>query len=235
MRKILVLSASFFASALIALCVWMTVSPATAAYLFLTQIFGLVALALLFLVLLPGPFYRIFPSAPFFISYRQYLGPFGMATFYFALLHASIAFWGLYEGFSGLAYLPTRYLVATLLGFLALVILAALAGTSFDYARLKMGKNWKRLHRTIYIGGFSAVAHVAMSGTHFKEAADPIGLIGVAMFAIILFLNAITFNLYLSEKYSLPSLIPPLVIALVIGAGLYILDALHLYAHLGHV
>ncbi len=235
MVKSVVLGTSFLSSVVIGLFVSMTVSPAAAAYLLLTQIFGFISLTLLFLVLLPGPLYRLFPQAPFFIEHRKYLGPLGISTFYFALLHACISFWGLYEGFSGLMYLPTRYLLAACFGFIALLILAALAGTSFDYARIKMGANWKRLHRTIYIGGFAAASHIAMSGTHFKEGADPIGLIGITFFAVIVFLNAITFNRYLSEKYpTVPPLLLTFLIALGIGMGVYILDALHLYAHLGH-
>ncbi len=235
MVKTAVLSVSFVISGLLALFVLSVITPASSAFLLLVQIFGLIALALLFLVLLPGPLYRIFPTAPFSLSHRQFLGPLGISTFYFALVHAAIAFWGLYEGFSGLPYLPTRYVIATVLGALALLILAALAGTSFDYARIHMGKNWKRLHRTIYIGGFAASAHIAMSGTHFKEALDPIGLIGVTCFAIILFLNAITLNRYLSEKYpGAPAFLIPLLLVMGISLGLYILDALHSYAHVGH-
>jgi sulfoxide reductase heme-binding subunit YedZ len=46
-----------------------------------------------------------------------------------------------------------------LLGFSAYMILLFLAATSTKWAMRKMGKNWKSLHRWVYLGGILAVAH----------------------------------------------------------------------------
>ena len=46
-----------------------------------------------------------------------------------------------------------------LLGFSAYLILLPLAVTSTKWAMRKMGKNWKRLHRWVYLGGILAIAH----------------------------------------------------------------------------
>jgi sulfoxide reductase heme-binding subunit YedZ len=46
-----------------------------------------------------------------------------------------------------------------LLGFSAFTILLFLAATSTKWAMRKMGKNWKSLHRWVYLGGMLAVAH----------------------------------------------------------------------------
>lgn len=46
------------------------------------------------------------------------------------------------------------------LGFGAYIILCLLAMTSFNYAQRKMGRNWKRLHRTVYVASILAVLHL---------------------------------------------------------------------------
>ena len=46
-----------------------------------------------------------------------------------------------------------------LIGLSAYLILLALAATSTQWAQRKMGKNWKRLHRWVYLGGILAIAH----------------------------------------------------------------------------
>lgn len=46
-----------------------------------------------------------------------------------------------------------------IVGSLALIILIALAFTSFKFWKKKLGKNWKRLHRTVYIASLLVVIH----------------------------------------------------------------------------
>jgi methionine sulfoxide reductase heme-binding subunit len=46
------------------------------------------------------------------------------------------------------------------LGFLAYVLLFLLALTSFNYAQRKLGRNWKRLHRGVYVAAVLAVMHL---------------------------------------------------------------------------
>jgi len=46
-------------------------------------------------------------------------------------------------------------------GLVALVILATLALTSFQWWMKRMGKNWKRLHRLVYLAGILVVFHYA--------------------------------------------------------------------------
>lgn len=46
------------------------------------------------------------------------------------------------------------------IGFSAYLLLLPLALTSFNLARRKLGKNWKRLHRLVYIISILAVLHV---------------------------------------------------------------------------
>ena len=50
-----------------------------------------------------------------------------------------------------------------LFGFLAGLILLALAITSFKYWMKKMGKNWQRLHKLVYLAGGLMVVHYALA------------------------------------------------------------------------
>jgi methionine sulfoxide reductase heme-binding subunit len=49
-----------------------------------------------------------------------------------------------------------RYALA---GFAAFLLLVPLAATSTRWAMRKLGKNWKRLHRLVYLAGILAVVH----------------------------------------------------------------------------
>ena len=44
-------------------------------------------------------------------------------------------------------------------GFAALLLLTALAATSFAALRRRMGRNWNRLHRAVYVVGILGVVH----------------------------------------------------------------------------
>ncbi len=90
------------------------------------------------------------------IRYRRTLG---LYAFFYASLHFLI--------FVGLDYtfrwdliwdtlVEKRFI---LLGFSAGLILLALAVTSFDWWKKRLRKNWKRLHRLVYLAGGLVVIH----------------------------------------------------------------------------
>lgn len=83
----------------------------------------------------------------------------GLYTFLYAALHFLI-FVGLDYGFRIAliwdALVEKRFILA---GFAAGVILLALAATSFDWWKRRLGKYWKRLHRLVYLAGGLAVLH----------------------------------------------------------------------------
>ncbi len=68
-------------------------------------------------------------------------------------------------------FLQKYYLWAGLPAFL---VLCALAATSFRWAMRRMGKNWKRLHRYIYLGAILVVLHLALviKGDFFRLSGD---------------------------------------------------------------
>lgn len=68
-------------------------------------------------------------------------------------------------------FVEKRYLWV---GLPAFIILVALAATSFRWAMKRLGKNWKRLHRLIYLGAILVVLHLAfvIKGDLFTLSGD---------------------------------------------------------------
>lgn len=77
-----------------------------------------------------------------------------------------------------------------LVGFTTGLILLALAITSFDLWKKRLGKNWKRLHRLVYLAGPLAVLHFAWAkkGNIFTLKGDIIQPLIIGGILIILLL-----------------------------------------------
>ena len=116
---------------------------------------GKAALILLILALAATPVNTVFGFRPA-IKYRRTLG---LYAFFYASLHFLI-FIGLDYGFNlELIYeaiFEKRY---ALVGFAAGLILFALAITSTQGWKRRLRKNWKRLHRLVYLAGILVVVH----------------------------------------------------------------------------
>jgi len=122
---------------------------------FLTLRTGKAALIMVVLTLACTPVNTLFHFKEALTARRT----FGLYSFFYAFLHVSI--------FVGLDYvfdlklivdsvLEKRYILAGLGAFL---IFLPLAVTSFDWWKKRLGKNWKRLHRMVYLGALLAVVH----------------------------------------------------------------------------
>lgn len=133
----------------------LTINPIQA----LTQRTGYIALVLLVLSLTCTPANTIF-------GWRQALKlrrPLGIYAFLYALTHFLI-FTGLDYGFDfPLLFKENLDKPFILLGALSLIILLALAVTSFRWWMQRMGKKWKQLHRLIYPGAVLVLIHFAWS------------------------------------------------------------------------
>jgi sulfoxide reductase heme-binding subunit YedZ len=70
----------------------------------------------------------------------------------------------------------------------AFALLAALAITSFDIWKVRLGRNWKRLHQVVYLAAPIAVLHYALSkkGDLFRLQGDVVRPLIYAL--IVLFL-----------------------------------------------
>jgi sulfoxide reductase heme-binding subunit YedZ len=116
---------------------------------------GKAALVLLVLSLAVSPLYALVGYKPV-LKVRRTLG---LYAFSYVTLHFLI-FVGVDYGFDwGLlreALLEKRY---ALVGFAAGLILLPLALTSTKGWMARLGRNWKRLHRLVYLAGILAVVH----------------------------------------------------------------------------
>jgi DMSO/TMAO reductase YedYZ heme-binding membrane subunit len=91
----------------------------------------------------------------------------GVSAAYFAVLHGAVALWGQLGGPGQLVYLPSLFKWSLLGGAIALIILLAMALTSFDRViKFMTFRRWKWLHRLVYMGGILAVLHIWAIGTH---------------------------------------------------------------------
>jgi sulfoxide reductase heme-binding subunit YedZ len=118
---------------------------------------GRYAISLLVLSLACTPLYNLF-------GWRQALTvrrALGLYAFLYAALHMLLLVgvdyrfdWATLFG----ELFPKRYI---LVGISTLVILTVLAVTSFKWWMKRLGKNWKRLHRLVYLAGALAVVHYA--------------------------------------------------------------------------
>jgi len=131
----------------------LTFSPIQAA----TQRTGKYALILLVLSLACTPLNTVF-------GFRQALKvrrALGLYAFMFAAIHFAI-FIGVDYAFNWefikLEVLDKRFMVV---GFSAGLILSALALTSFRWWMKRLGKNWKRLHKLVYLVGILVIVHYA--------------------------------------------------------------------------
>ena len=116
---------------------------------------GKTALILLILSLACTPINTIFG----FKQVMRVRRALGLYAFMYASLHF-LTFVGLDYGFDvdliGLGILDQRYV---LVGFAAGLILLPLAITSTQGWQKRLGKNWKRLHRLVYLAGILAIVH----------------------------------------------------------------------------
>lgn len=123
----------------------------------LEQRTGFAAVTILILSLSATPLRTVFnwrqPS-----KHRRALG---LYAFMYAFLHVSI-YIALDYGFNLNLLLADifekRY---TLVGSIAFTLLLALAITSFNWWMRKLGKNWKRLHKSVYLAAPLVIIHFA--------------------------------------------------------------------------
>jgi len=159
----------------------LTVNPIQAA----TQRTGKYALILLVLSLSCTPVNTIFGFRKA-LTVRRLLG---LYAFMFAAIHFAIfigwdyAFnWSLLQA----EIINKRYIIV---GFTAGVILSVLALTSFRFWMKRLGKNWKRLHRLVYLASGLVIVHFAWvkKGDLFRLQGDIWQPLAFGLLVLILF------------------------------------------------
>jgi sulfoxide reductase heme-binding subunit YedZ len=158
----------------------LTVNPIQAA----TQYSGKDALVFLVLSLAVTPFHTLTGYRPV-LKVRRALG---LYAFMYAALHVFIFTvidygldWSLLQG----AIFEKTYI---LVGLATLIILVALAVTSFKWWMKRLGKRWTRLHRLIYLAGLLVILHYAWSlkGNLFSLQGDVMQPIAFGLAVVLL-------------------------------------------------
>ena len=145
---------------------------------------GKTALALLLFSLACTPLSR-FGFRPV-LKVRRALG---LYAFLYAALHFSLFIGVDYQFQLDLIWADARAKPYLWVGFTAGLILLALAATSFQWWMKRLGKNWKRLHRLVYLAGVLVIFHYAWAkkGNFFTlggEMAQP-SLFGLALLLLL--------------------------------------------------
>jgi len=176
---------------------------ATAMYA-LARYYGLTALFMMFLVLIPGMVSVYFPQFALneiLIYSRRAIG---LSTFFFAFFHSVIDyFYSLPGSIQFIYFLSEDKLISIIFGVIALFIIFLMAITSFDKVIGWMGyKKWMFLHRFIYTAAILILFHTFMIGAHFinPHAPLPFFLISLALAFVLLEVGATTKILILNKN-----------------------------------
>ncbi len=115
--------------------------------------------------------------------YRRTLG---LVTFFYACLHLA-TYVGLDLGFDlGSVTEDIRKRPYITVGFTGFVILLALAVTSTKRAMKRLGRNWTRLHRLVYVAALCGVIHfIWLTKADFREPTVYAILVGILLLARI--------------------------------------------------
>lgn len=149
----------------------------------LEEFFAWLSLGMITTAVFIGPTYKFFPQLPgrrIMSDARRLIGVGGA---WFATLHVTISYSALFHWANPLS-LPTKYQQAFAIGSVALVILLAMAFTSFDAAFNKMGIWWFRLHRFVYLALLAIVAHAFLIGVHATKTSVMLVLLFAALFLL---------------------------------------------------
>lgn len=180
-------------SILIAGLVQLFIPPGTLQVIRIEQIYSFASIIFLYMALLASPLTKVFPNLSFKEPYLHARRAIGVLAFYYAFLHACISFFGQLGGFPGIKYYNDRYGLALILGMFALAILFVMAVTSLDWAVDKLGfKNWKLLHRLVYLAGLAILLHIVLIGPHYANL-NPVSILTWLAVAGLLLLEAVRF------------------------------------------
>lgn len=131
----------------------------------LQEIFAWTSLAFLLITVAIGPVCSLVPRLPGKAVLRDARRMLGIGAAWFASWHVAISYSNQFHGANPL-HLPTLYQRAFAVGLVALLILLALALTSFDAAFRRLGIWWFRLHRLIYLSILLVLFHAFNIGVH---------------------------------------------------------------------
>ena len=167
--------------------------PNITAETFLIRATGTLAFLMLHIILAIGPLTRLKPGLLPLLYNRRHLG---VTMFLIALIHGVlniiqfhilgnsdplVSIFTSNGHYDSLINFPFQSL-----GFIALIILFLMAGTSHDFWLKNLSpKVWKALHMMVYVAYALLVAHVMLGVVQLEDSAAWIGLTGLGMGTIV--------------------------------------------------
>lgn len=128
---------------------------------------GFTAAVLVVVVLSFSPLHTLFPRSAWTRALQRLRRTVGVTAFVYAALHVTMHF--IYEGGFGTFAADWKKPFITL-GLIALLILAALAATSFNTAIRWLGsRRWKHLHRLVYVAVVLIAYHQILARKIFPQ------------------------------------------------------------------
>ena len=186
-----ILATGIVLSAVIAGFVQLYIPAGTLQTIRIEQYYGYASLILLYVALITSPLTKVFTHLPFAGQLTHARRGIGVLAFYYTMLHVLLTFFGQLDGFAGIRYLDAKYSISVSLGMLATLILLMLAATSFDWViKVMHFKNWKLLHRLVYIAGVTIVIHILILGPSYASI-TPISVASAVALAWLVGLEAV--------------------------------------------
>lgn len=134
----------------------------------LEEVYAWLSIGLVSLAVMIGPAYHIWPRLPGKVIMYDARRLIGIGGAWFASLHVGIVYMALFKT-ADLFELPGAYRRSFALGIVALLILLAMAFTSFDRALRDLGIWWFRLHRLVYVALLLGLFHALTIGVHATQ------------------------------------------------------------------
>ena len=129
---------------------------------------GEMSVRLMVLALLPGPLAGLFGPTRFLRGWLAWRRNIGVAAFVYAMLH--LGFYLIDMGALG-PVLDEVLIPSIWTGWLALVMMAGPAATSFDRAMVGLGRHrWKSVQRLVYAASVFTVVHWVLLDWHWQPA-----------------------------------------------------------------
>jgi DMSO/TMAO reductase YedYZ heme-binding membrane subunit len=171
----------------------------------LNHVFGTLALVLLYITFIIGPLTQYSIFSRYRTLLKRSRRALGISTFFFSLVHAGFGFFGIMLGGSfdlnRVGFIPTNYILPLIIGAIALGIFTILAFISTDTAVKKMGKNWYRVQRLIYIAGLASLVHVYWIGSSFQNITSGKSLVLIFFVSLLFILWALRLDLLVFKKF----------------------------------
>ena len=149
----------------------------------LVRSFALTGATLIGAALFSSAIFKWFPRTARYWQYRRYLGVSGAV---FVNFHALAAYYSVYDFDIGAAYYTFNPIKNPIVfGSLALPIFLLMALTSTDWAVQKLGgRNWKTLHRFVYIAYPLSIFHFLLMRPEDLVTAPGILLLAITLLAL---------------------------------------------------